>query len=424
MSARATVSTAGPMALLASGCGTAIASVCALGLVQIQRTLSGLWAVAAVLVAGLLCAVLARTFARLTEIVPSGAGLPAFLSRAFGRRVGLRLTLPYLVLMIALAGIEARIVGALLGVALGIPRLSGALAFLVVTWAVCRVGVRPGYRAQVVATACLMAILMALSFTALALALREGRLGDVARVAPPSATAFLAAVGQAFFLFMGFELVTSHVEVAGSADRIGAALRRSVVVLTFFYGLVAAGFAATQWPTAVSDAGLWLITPQLALAAATGNGLVLWAVVAACLLASYTSFNGALLALSRLVQVLAGQGVFPRGLSRVDPQRLVPGRALDLLLAGSAAAATLIEGRPLTLLVLGAAAATATLMYASALWARERAPFREAGRPRLARFSAAVLATGLLVLGCGALIEAARDALAGGTSEKEVAHVR
>src|SRR5262249_1766100 len=131
MSAPSKAAVAGPLALLASGCGTAIATVCALSLVQLQRMLSGLWAVAAVLVAGLLCAVLARTFARLTEIVPSGAGLPAFLSRAFGRRLGLRLTLPYLVLMIALAGVEARIVGALLVGPLGLPAWPTALRLLV-----------------------------------------------------------------------------------------------------------------------------------------------------------------------------------------------------------------------------------------------------------------------------------------------------
>ena len=118
------------MALLAAGCGTAVASVCALGLVQIQRSLPGPWAVAAVVTAGAACAVLARALGRLGEVVPSGAGLPAYLSRAFGRRVGLRLALPYLFLMIALAGIETRIVGTVLGAALGVPAWMCGLAFL------------------------------------------------------------------------------------------------------------------------------------------------------------------------------------------------------------------------------------------------------------------------------------------------------
>jgi len=393
----------GPTALLATGCGTAVASVCALGLVQIQRSLAGPWAVAAVVAAGGACAVLARTFGRLNEVVPSGAGLPAYLSRAFGRRVGLRLALPYLFLMIALAGIETRIVGTLLGAVLGVPAWTCGLAFLLVTWGVCRLGVRPGYRAQVVATAALMVLLAGAALLALAGALRDGRATDLVRVAPPPLAVFLAAVGQAFFLFMGFELVTSHVEVAGSARPVGVALRRSVVVLTGFYGLLVAGFAAMP---AVTSPASWL-TPQVTMAAATGGALGVAAVTVACLLASYTSFNGALLALSRLVQVLSSQGVFPRGLARVDPQRLVPARALDALTVLAAVAAVLLSGHAATLVVLGAAAGAATLMYASALWARERAPFREAGRSRLARLVSATLAAALLLLGSGAVIEAA-----------------
>jgi amino acid transporter len=388
----------GPIALLAAGCGTAIASVCALGLVQIQRTLSAPWAVAAVVAAGLLCLVLARTFSRLTHVVPSGAGLPAFLSRAFGRRIGLRLALPYLLLMIALAGVETRIVGVLLAGALGIPAWCGAAAFLGVAWAVCRRGIRPGYRAQVAATACLMVLLAVLAVVSLL----KAPAGAFTHAAAPSAGAFLAAVGQAFFLFMGFELLTSHVGVAGSPRPIGRALRHTVVILIIFYGLLAAGFAAGTGPAAAAD---WL-TPQVGMAEAAGGAPAVLAVIVACLLASYTSFAGALLALSRLTQVLAGQGVFPRALARVDPRRLVPTRALDALAVLGALAAAAIDGRALTLAVLGAAAAAATLIYASVLWARERPPFREEGRPRGYSAAAAALALALLVLGAGALWEA------------------
>jgi len=388
----------GPLALLAAGCGTAIASVCALGLVQIQRTLSGAWAVAAVVTAGALCLVLARTFSRLTDVVPSGAGLPAFLSRAFGRRVGLRLALPYLLLMIALAGVETRIVGVLLAGALGIPVGCGAAAFLLVGWAVCRRGIRPGYRVQIAATAVLMVLLGALAIVSLVRA-PGGALTDAPA---PSAAAFLAAVGQAFFLFMGFELLTSHVEVAGSSRPIGRALRHTVWILIFFYGLLAAGFAVEP---ARPDRADWL-TPQVGMAEAAGGAPAAAAVIVACLLASYTSFAGALLALSRLVQVLAGQGVFPRRLARVDPRRLVPARALDALTLAGALAAVAIDGRAATLAVLGAAAAAATLVYAGVLWARERPPFREDGRPRGAGLAAAALAVVLLALGAGALWEA------------------
>jgi amino acid transporter len=388
----------GPVALLAAGCGTAVASVCALGLVQIQRSLSAAWAVAAVVTAGVLCLVLARAFSRLTHVVPSGAGLPAFLSRAFGRRAGLRVALPYLLLMIALAGIEVRIVGVLLAGALGIPVWCGAGAFLLVAWAVCRRGIRPGYRVQVAATAVLMVLLAGLAIVSLL----RAPAGALAGAGSPSPAVFLAAVGQAFFLFMGFELLTSHVEVAGSPRPIGRALRDTVVVLILFYGLLAAGFAAGRAPADRVD---WL-TPQVGLAQAAGGPTATAAVIIACLLASYTSFAGALLALSRLVQVLAAQGVFPRPRARAAPRRLVPARALDALTVTGALAATAIQGRAATLAVLGAAAAAATLVYAAVLLARERPPFREDGRGRTTGLAAAALAAALLVLGAGALWEA------------------
>jgi amino acid transporter len=418
----------GQTALLASGCGTAVASVCALALVQIRQSLDGPWSVAAVLVAGAACGVLARAFARLCHVVPSGVGLPAYLSRAFGRRAGLRLTVPYLVLTVLLAGIEARIVGSLLESLLGLPAWSGAVSFLVVTWGICRLGLRPGYRAQIVATAGLMLVLAGLAAVAVAAAIRDGRLPEIAMAPAPSARAFLAGVGQAFFLFMGFELVTAHVEVVRSPRPIALALRRSVLVLTLFYALVASGYSAMPAGPAASDAGSWL-TPQLGMGEALGGPAALLVVTVACVLASFTSFNGALLALSRLVHAFAVQGALPAGLRRMDPKRLVPGPALAVLLAASLAASLLVlaGGLAVTRLVLGTAAAAATIVYASALWARERPPFREAHRSVLAGRLAAGLASALLLLGSAALVDAVASAsrLSPATDpRREVTHAR
>src|SRR6185436_17672767 len=132
----------GPITLVATGCGTAIACVCALGLGEIERRLGGLWSVLAVLCAALLCGALARALGRLATVVPSGAGLVAFLSRGLGRRWGLLLMLPYVALVVALVAVEARIVGAVSARLLSVPPALGAVAFLVWTWAVARSGVR------------------------------------------------------------------------------------------------------------------------------------------------------------------------------------------------------------------------------------------------------------------------------------------
>jgi amino acid transporter len=384
-----------------------------------ERQLGGLWAVAAVAAAGLLCAALARVLGRLTTVVPSGVGLLAFLSRGLGRRAALVLMLPYIALVLALVAIEARIVGAVLARLTSLPPLAGALAFLVGTWAVARLGLRPGLRAQAAATWGLVA-----GFAVLALGAVAGASADpgfVMRLLPgaPSAWAFAGGVGQALFLFMGFELVTTQVEAAGSPAAVGAALRASVPVLAGFYGLAALGIAALA-PAAAATASPWL-APQLALVPADAGPIGAAGIGLLCLLASFTSFNGALLTLSRLVYALAGQGLLPRGLGRMDPRRLVPPRALALLLVIAAALTVALGEGGAVPLLLAAAAAAAALVWAAAVLIRERAPFAEPGRGPLRRAAAVVLAGLLLAFGAGAVGQAVS---AGGAQPVEGTHVR
>jgi amino acid transporter len=209
--------------LLATSCGTAIASVCALGLFQIERLLGGIWSVAAVLTAGVCCFGLARACARLSDVVPSGAGPLAFVSRGLGRKAGLVLVLPYLLLTLFLVGAEAMIVGVVLGRLLSLPIAVGAVGFLIGTWGLCRAGVRISYRAQALATWALIGGLCILSLLSLQDATHRGALASCLLPSAPDVGAFVAGVGQALFLFMGFELVTTQVELVRTPSAIASA---------------------------------------------------------------------------------------------------------------------------------------------------------------------------------------------------------
>src|SRR5262245_37975244 len=121
----------GTGSLVAVSCGTAIASICSVGVFEIERLLGGAWSVAAVLVAGVCCFGLARACARMTEVLPSGAGPLAFVARGLGRRAALVLVLPYLLLTLFLAGAEAMIVGVLFARLVPVPPAIGAILFLV-----------------------------------------------------------------------------------------------------------------------------------------------------------------------------------------------------------------------------------------------------------------------------------------------------
>src|SRR5262249_28131010 len=149
-------------ALLAASSGTAMASGCSIGLFDIEQLVGGLCSVAAVGEGGVLCALLARVFTRLSDGLPTGAGLLAYVSRGLGRHTGVVMVAPYLILMLFLVGFEALIMCALLAHLLPIPALIGAMLFLIGTWAVCRAGLRIGYRVQALTTSALFVCLVGL----------------------------------------------------------------------------------------------------------------------------------------------------------------------------------------------------------------------------------------------------------------------
>jgi len=382
-----------PGTLMATGCGTAIATVCAFGLVQMQRTAPGIWSATAVLAAGAICLALSRVFGRLSSVVPSGAGLLAYVSRGLGRRAGIVIAVPYLLLTLFLVGVEATIAGALIHrLAPAVPAAAGALVFLAGTWAICRAGVQVGFRAQLAATAALVALLAGVSVWAVL------HTHGAALAAPaPTAAGFATATGQALFLFMGFELLTAQAEHA-EPRALAKGLTGSVVLLAGFYAVVALGVASLP----PGD-------PLELLAHAEGPLLPLGVLI--CLLASFTSFNGALLGLSRFTAALAAQGALPRSLGRVAPPRLVPTNALNALLVLAVAATALVHwGRALEPAILAAAVA-ASLLYAGAAWVREGAPFAERHRPLARRVAGRALAVGLAALAAGVLAGAGIGAL-------------
>lgn len=388
--------------LLAASCGTAIAAVCAVGLLSIERLVGGIWSALAVACGGIVCFWLAQRFAHLANVLPSSAGILAYLSRGLGRRGGLLLALPYLLLGLFVIGGEATVIGLLLSRALGVPWLLGALLFLVGTWALCRRGMKLSLRAEAAATWALIAGLSALSLHAIAAAANTGQLSGAIFIAPPSFARFVAAVGQAIFLFMGFELITGQADLA-RPRALSRALGGSVIVLALFYATLSLGLSSlgTQAQNIRSN-----VIPQLAIAESAGGRGAVLLIALLSILASYTSFNGALIALSRLTAALAAQGSLPRSLAQLDRHTHMPHGALSALLAFCVAATLIIGCFDLLLPAILTTAIAASLAYAAVAWVRERPPFCEPQRRGWQRFLGHVLAAFLFSLSLGVLFDA------------------
>ncbi len=388
----------GTGSLLWASCGSAIASVCAVGLLAIERLAGGVYAALAVLCGGLLSLALSRRFSKMAAVVPSTAGILAYLSRGLGRRRGLLLSLPYLLFSLFLVGAEATVVGLLLARVAFLPPLLGSLLFLCGTFLLCRTGRRLSLRAEAIATLALLVSLSVLALVSVGAAAASGQLGARLLLPAPSLGRFVAAVGQALFLFMGFELITCQADLATPVS-LRRSLAGSVVVLSVFYATLALGLACLK-----SLPGSFL--PQLEMAESAGGRLAALGVALLSLLASYTSFNGGLLSLSRLTAALSAQGSLPRGLGRVDGRTLMPQRALWALLFFCGVATGLVRFLGLLRPAILAAAAAAALAYAAVAWSRERTPFREAGRGLLRRLLGRGLSGLLFLVALGVIVDA------------------
>jgi amino acid transporter len=228
----------------------------------------------------------------------------------------------------------------------------------------------------------------------------QGKLSYSALPPFPPMLSFIAAVGQALFLFMGFELLTSHVEVAESG-MIAWALKASVLMLVIFYSLVSMGISNLN-PTSFGNEKIAI--PQLAIADHVGGGWITVSMTIICLLASFSSFNGVLLGMSKLLYALATMGVIPRRLARLDPKTLSATAALNLLLAIAVGFTLIVYTTDLYKPVIFAAAVAASCLYSATVLVWECSGYRNPNRR--ANPVALGLALLLAVLGLGVILDA------------------
>jgi len=389
--------------LLALGTGTSIACVCMLGVAMIHASAPGLWSLAVVAVAYAVCRRLAGVLAHLVKTVPSGAGMFAFVARAWGPAAGVAAIAPYAILMIVLGALEALVAGHLLRRWMPVSAPAAALVLLASSWAICVVGIRLSSRIQAFATWLLVAgIAIVATHLLLDASGTVGWPGTLLTPAP-SPAAFASAVGQAIFLFMGFELLCTHVE-SSDVPAVSWALRRTVLVLAIVYGFVLLA-VSPQATSVLPDPGIAGLLAQFT--GASGDAAALL-VLALCLLASMTSLNGAFMGVSRLVAAMARQRVLPPALAVVHAPAMVPRRALTLLLALCAMAVVAIDHSGGYRVVIHAASVAAATLYALALLVRGRPPFAPANEPRVraAALADKGLAALLVAVAAGVLVDA------------------
>ncbi|MBY6153270.1 APC family permease [Vannielia litorea] len=260
--------------------------------------LAGSYAPLAFLLAGLVAAPSALTYAELSARIPEAAGEAAYVAQAFGTTL-----LPVAI------GLAIVLAGTVSGAAVlrgGVGYLT-ALVSVTPVWAIVAIGAALTLVAiaGVLESLALAALFTVVEVIGLVLVSGAGLMAEPVAVAVPEAApgamAVLAATALAFFAFIGFEDVVNMAEEAREPERtMPRAIIASLLITAVLYALVS--FAALR---AVPAADLAASERPLALVweRATGQGAGFLAAIAVL-----AALNGVLAQLVMAARVLFGLG--------------------------------------------------------------------------------------------------------------------
>jgi APA family basic amino acid/polyamine antiporter len=290
---------------------------------------------AAFLVALMVAAFTALTYAELGSRFPKSAGESYFAQQAF-RRPGLSLVVGWVVLssgILSLATVSVAFGGYMSGLVPSLPPRATTAAILLLLAAINFRGMRESSSANIVATMVELTGLL-IVIVAGALFLSESTDGAVAQTLQASTevgwTRIARGAALGFFAFIGFEdMVNVAEEVKNPSRNMPRAILIALAVTGIVYFLVVIVATSVVSPTVLgaSDAPLLTVVERSTQAIPTE---------AFTLIALFAVANTGLLNFimgSRLIYGMARQGLLPEALGRVHPDRRTPHLAIVSVLA-------------------------------------------------------------------------------------------
>jgi ethanolamine permease len=399
---------------LALSVGMALASSC-LAMVADMSARAGAWVLLAIGASALLALVVARAIGQLARRFPSALGVRTYVKAAFGNRASLFVVFVYLVMIVAVACVESQLYAAIVQQLM--PASDARWTLLGVFAAVFfinRLGAEASRNAQLLLVLLMLGGLAALSLHSL---WRAGPAMWTAAAQPAQLMALPTVTVMAFFLFVGFEWVTSSQPASRqAAAQLPRVLWVAVLVLATAYLLFAAAALVQLGSAGLADTR----TPQLLMAAQLWGEPGRWLMLGVATAAVLMAFNAGVLGASRLLYSLAREGCLPRWLAQADARRAVPVRAIAVTVGTAAACSLAAQALHASSVLGGAAAVLIVLCYGSLLAANLRLAQREGASAQARRLDTAALlamagllaattcdpaawrATALAALGCAA----------------------
>lgn len=297
--------------VVATSAGLTLACSSFVAAVQVAGYMAGDSAWLAILTGGLLCLLAATCFSELNGMLPSAAGLRLYLSRAFGDRLALTVSLLYMAVVTGVIGTESYVLAHVLTAAL--PAVPPVLWVCLMLAVVCGLNIRgiklAGHFQDLLTYGLLISLVL---FSVIALIRGGVHLATPWR--PGSFNGFVQALAVGVFLFVGFEWVTPLAEEVKAVNLISRGMIIAVGVLSVTYGLLTMAMTVTVPKAALSASPV----PQILFARQIlGSTGVVWMTVVS-LAASVTTFNAGLISVSRFMYASAREHVLPAVFSKIS----------------------------------------------------------------------------------------------------------
>ena len=321
---------------------------------------AGWWLLPSLALSLLVALGVAHAVARLAKHFPSAPGVRTYVKAAFGNRVSLFFVGLYLLMIALVAGVESNLYASI--VQQVVPAVEARWVLLAIFAGVFAINAR-GHEVsrnlQLVLVALMLGGVLAVSVYAIV-----SPPLSIPPAAPASQwTALPTTAVTAFFLFVGFEWVTS---AQPGSRQAAAQLPRVLVCAVLLLGGVYLCFSAAALlrlgPAALSATR----TPQMLLAVLVWGEPGRWMMLVVSTAAVLMAFNAGVIGACRLVYSLAREGCLPRVLSTTTDSG-VPLHALGATVAVSLACSLVARATDASALLASAAAVIVCLCYAGLL---------------------------------------------------------
>lgn len=270
-----------------------------------------------ILLAGLICMIIAASVGELASLYPSAPGIRTYLKAAFGDRFSVGAVYLYLLFLVLVGGMESFVFALVIkSIFPAVPTAPVVYLMLITVLAINWAGMELPRSAQIASTVLLVAgtlLIGVLPFLRRETAhspwpVESLGAGGVAAQLP-------AVIGIAIFLFVGFEWVTPlGTGPEAYKRRIPLSMQAAILINIVMNAVFCLGLTAAVGKGEIMSPPLPQIPLARHLLGAWGGPFAL--LLSVC--ASFSTFNAGILGGSRMVYALAREGKLPKWCGRID----------------------------------------------------------------------------------------------------------